>query len=41
MRVAIYARVSTKDRGQDTENQLHQLRAFAEQHDTIFKLTLD
>ncbi|RZJ56952.1 MAG: resolvase, partial [Hymenobacter sp.] len=23
MRVAIYARVSTKDKGQDTENQLH------------------
>jgi DNA invertase Pin-like site-specific DNA recombinase len=28
-RVAIYARVSTKDKGQDTENQLVQLRAFA------------
>lgn len=27
--VAIYARVSTKDRGQETENQLSQLRAFA------------
>jgi DNA invertase Pin-like site-specific DNA recombinase len=26
--VALYARVSTKDRGQDTENQLAQLRAF-------------
>jgi DNA invertase Pin-like site-specific DNA recombinase len=35
MRVAIYARVSTKDKGQNTENQLHQLRAFAEQHGTI------
>jgi hypothetical protein len=23
MRVAIYARVSTKDKGQDTKNQLH------------------
>jgi len=28
-RVALYARVSTKDRGQDYENQLIQLRAFA------------
>lgn len=27
-RVAIYARVSTKNRGQDTENQLAELRAF-------------
>jgi DNA invertase Pin-like site-specific DNA recombinase len=30
MRVALYARVSTKDKGQDHENQLIQLRAFAE-----------
>lgn len=29
MRVAIYGRVSTKDKGQDTENQLIQLREFA------------
>jgi DNA invertase Pin-like site-specific DNA recombinase len=29
MQVALYARVSTKDKGQDTENQLAQLRAFA------------
>ncbi len=29
MRVALYARVSTKDKGQDTENQLVQLREFA------------
>jgi DNA invertase Pin-like site-specific DNA recombinase len=29
MRVAIYARVSTRDKGQDTENQLVQLREFA------------
>jgi DNA invertase Pin-like site-specific DNA recombinase len=29
MRVALYARVSTKDKGQDHENQLIQLRAFA------------
>jgi DNA invertase Pin-like site-specific DNA recombinase len=28
-KVAIYARVSTKDRGQETENQLVQLREFA------------
>lgn len=29
MRVALYARVSTRDKGQDTENQLLQLRKFA------------
>jgi DNA invertase Pin-like site-specific DNA recombinase len=29
MQVALYARVSTRDRRQDTENQLTQLRAFA------------
>jgi DNA invertase Pin-like site-specific DNA recombinase len=29
MEIAIYARISTKDKGQDTENQLRQLRAFA------------
>jgi len=29
MRAALYARVSTKDKGQDTENQLIQLRTFA------------
>jgi DNA invertase Pin-like site-specific DNA recombinase len=28
MRVAIYARVSTEDKGQDPENQLRQLRAW-------------
>lgn len=28
-RTAIYARVSTRERGQDTQNQLHQLREFA------------
>jgi DNA invertase Pin-like site-specific DNA recombinase len=28
-RIAIYARVSTKDKGQDPENQLQQLREFA------------
>jgi len=30
MKAAIYARVSTRDRGQDNENQLRELRAFAE-----------
>jgi len=30
MNVAIYARVSTKDRGQDCENQLRELRQFVE-----------
>src|SRR5271163_824617 len=29
MKTALYARVSTRDKGQDTENQLIQLRAFA------------
>jgi DNA invertase Pin-like site-specific DNA recombinase len=29
VKIAIYARVSTKDKGQDTENQLVQLREFA------------
>jgi DNA invertase Pin-like site-specific DNA recombinase len=41
MRVAIYARVSTKDKGQDPENQLHQLRAFAERHGTIYQVFTD
>jgi DNA invertase Pin-like site-specific DNA recombinase len=30
MRTALYARVSTRDKGQDTDNQLLQLRKFAE-----------
>jgi DNA invertase Pin-like site-specific DNA recombinase len=30
IRVAIYARVSTDDKGQDPENQLRQLRAWCE-----------
>ena len=34
-RVALYARVSTKDKGQDHENQLIQLRAFARTQDWI------
>ena len=29
MKIALYARVSTKDKGQDTENQLTQMREFA------------
>jgi DNA invertase Pin-like site-specific DNA recombinase len=33
MNVGIYARVSTKDKGQDTENQLVQLRDFAAKQD--------
>jgi DNA invertase Pin-like site-specific DNA recombinase len=42
IRVAIYARVSTKDRGQDTENQLAQLRAFATtQGWTVFREYVD
>lgn len=41
MRVAIYARVSTKDKGQATENQLHQLRTFAEQHGAIYRVYPD
>jgi len=32
-RVAIYGRVSTRDKGQEVENQLRQLRAFAQAHD--------
>jgi DNA invertase Pin-like site-specific DNA recombinase len=31
--IALYSRVSTKDRGQDTENQLVQLREFAAKQD--------
>jgi DNA invertase Pin-like site-specific DNA recombinase len=30
VRVALYARISTKDKGQDTENQLRQLREYCE-----------
>lgn len=38
MRVAIYARVSTKDKGQSTDNQLPDLCRYAEAHDyTIYK----
>jgi DNA invertase Pin-like site-specific DNA recombinase len=42
MKIAIYARVSTKDKGQDTENQLVQLREFAaKQGWTIFREYVD
>ena len=42
MKIAIYARVSTKDKGQDTENQLVQLREFAaKQHWTISREYID
>jgi DNA invertase Pin-like site-specific DNA recombinase len=41
-RVGIYARVSTKDKGQVTENQLRQLRAFAESQGwTIYREFID
>jgi DNA invertase Pin-like site-specific DNA recombinase len=30
LRIVVYARVSTKDKGQDTENQLHQLREYCQ-----------
>jgi DNA invertase Pin-like site-specific DNA recombinase len=33
MKIALYARVSTKDKGQETENQLVQLRDFAAKQD--------
>src|SRR5215813_6355337 len=42
MRVAIYARVSTKDKGQETENQLRQLRAFSQSQGwTIYREFVD
>ena len=31
MKIALYARVSTREKGQDTENQLLQLRQFCRQ----------
>jgi len=34
-RVALYARVSTKDKGQDTANQLRQLREFCARQDWV------
>jgi DNA invertase Pin-like site-specific DNA recombinase len=42
MKVAIYARVSTKDKGQNTEDQLPELRRFAQVHGwTIYKEYID
>jgi DNA invertase Pin-like site-specific DNA recombinase len=42
MRVAIYARVSTKDKGQEVDNQLCQLRGFAEsQQWTVYREFID
>lgn len=42
MKAAIYARVSTKDKGQEVENQLRLLRRFAEQQDwTIYREFID
>ena len=42
MKIALYARVSTKDRGQDNENQLVQLREFAaKQGWTVFREYID
>ena len=38
MRVAIYARVSTREKGQGPDNQVPQWRAFAEQHGTLYKV---
>ena len=38
MRVAIYARVSTHDKGHGPEYQQHQLREFAERPGTIYKV---
>jgi DNA invertase Pin-like site-specific DNA recombinase len=32
MQIAIYARVSTKDKGQSTDNQLPDLRRYAQVH---------
>jgi hypothetical protein len=41
-RIALYARVSTKDKGQDTENQLFQLREFSAKQDwTIVREYID
>jgi DNA invertase Pin-like site-specific DNA recombinase len=41
MRVAIYARVSTRDKSQDVENQLHLLRDHAAQLGTLYKVFQD
>ena len=42
MKIAIYARVSTKDKGQETENQSAQLQEFAAKSDwTIYDMYVD
>src|ERR1051325_4469362 len=41
MRAAIYARVSTRDKGQDTENQLSQLRRYAERQGWTWEEFID
>jgi len=41
MRAAIYARVSTKDKGQDVENQLAQLRRYASEQNWEVALFID
>ncbi len=42
MRVALYARVSTKDKGQDTDNQIVQLREFCERQGwTVYREFVD
>jgi DNA invertase Pin-like site-specific DNA recombinase len=42
VKIALYARVSTKDKGQDTENQLVQLREFASKQGwTVFREYID
>lgn len=41
MRVAIYVRVLTKEKGQALENQLYHLREFAEKHGTIYRVFID
>ena len=42
MTAALYARVSTKDKGQDTENQLADLRRFCEKNEwTIYREYVD
>ena len=38
MRVAIYARVFTREKGQDPDKQVPRWRAFAEQHGTLYKV---
>jgi DNA invertase Pin-like site-specific DNA recombinase len=41
VQVAIYALVSTSNNKQDTEREFRQLRAFAEQYGTIYKVYAD